>query len=133
MRRNLGFTLVEVMIASIILFSVITLLYQVVAQSTHSSDIATKNLEIHSVLPLIAGQIKKELDGKFSPKTIQGDGALLGISFNWSAEQLKSEPFLESISNEGFGLKGMAKLWKIKLELTSRDRKKILFYQEVTW
>ncbi|RHW74870.1 type II secretion system protein J [Colwellia sp. RSH04] len=133
MRRNSGFTLVEVMIASVILFAVITLLYQVVAQSSHSSDIATKNLEIHSVLPLITGKIKNNLTGEFEPKSLSGKGDLLEIEYHWTAKKIKSTPFVQSLSNEGTDLIGIAILWQIELELTSSSRTRLLTYQEVTW
>ncbi len=140
MRRNFlakrscrGFTLIEVLIASVILFAIITLLYQAIAQSTHSSDIARKNLEINSVMPLITGKIKNQLSGRFFPSQNSGEGQLLDTHYTWQAEQLRKKPLRQSYADQDFENYTNIYLWEIELTLHSKSKKQVISYQEVSW
>ncbi|WP_170309532.1 PulJ/GspJ family protein [Litorilituus lipolyticus] len=128
-----GFTLIEVLIASVILFAIITLLYQAIAQSTHSSDIARKNLEINSVMPLITGKIKSQLSGRFFQVQNSGEGELLGINYIWHAEQLQKKPLRQSFADQDFENYTNIFLWQVSLTLHSHSKNQTIRYQEVSW
>ena len=132
-RIQQGFTLIEVLIASVILFAIITLLYQAIAQSTYSSKIARDNLEINSVMPLITGKIKGQLRGRFFQEKSSGEGHLLSINYTWQATQLKEKPIVQSFSDQAFENNTNIYLWEVKLILLTQNKKQEITYQEVSW
>ena len=90
--REHGFTLIEVLIASVIMFTILTIGVTTYRTSLHLLDKTTKHSLISRSLPAIMEQVKQQI---FSGKQ-QGKGVFsTDISYDWSSSaQLQSNNLL---------------------------------------
>ena len=95
MRHNRGFTLVEVLIAGVILFTAIAIAYKGFIQSRHSSDQAQRVLKMNMILPVVVQTIKSQIKAD-DIKVRQGSGVLDGVTYNWIASQTQTRSLYQT-------------------------------------
>ncbi|MBU2891945.1 prepilin-type N-terminal cleavage/methylation domain-containing protein [Colwellia sp. D2M02] len=102
-RANQGFTLIEVLIAAIILFASIALVAELFSASSLSSKKAIRVAEYNQAVPLINRIIKSEIQSKavdLSLSSFSGELLAFGVDFQWQAERISLlSPPLEPDSN----------------------------------
>lgn len=89
-RSNKGFTLIEVLIASIILFSAIALVAELFSASSLSSKKAVKIAQYNQTIPLVNRMIKADIQQSAKDRTMsnmQGSILFLDIEFSWQADR----------------------------------------------
>ncbi len=89
-RGNKGFTLIEVLIASIILFSAIALVAELFSASSLSSKKAAKIAQYNQTIPLVNRMIKADIQQRAKDRSLsnmQGSVMFLDIEFNWQANR----------------------------------------------
>lgn len=86
--HNTGFTLIEVLIAAIILFSSVALIAQLTGSARLTSDKATQTTAIYQTAPLVIQMIKAQVQAKAKAQAISefsGTVMMLGVQYQWQA------------------------------------------------
>jgi len=90
MTKNKGFTLVEVLIAAIILFSALALISDIFKSAMLSSSKAVSNSQYYQTAPSAISAIKANLRENVNGKNIQiveGTIILFNINYQWEAKR----------------------------------------------
>ena len=93
-----GFTLIEVLVASVILFATIAIVSDMFRGSFISSEKANRHVTISGITPIALKQIQAALryQAKNAEQSISGDNKYWGVNVHWEAQQVafKSAPQL---------------------------------------
>lgn len=91
MTKNNGFTLIEVLIAAIILFSALALISDIFKSAMLSSSKAVINSQYYQITPSAISAIKANLREEVNGKNIQateGTVILFDINYHWEANRV---------------------------------------------
>jgi prepilin-type N-terminal cleavage/methylation domain-containing protein len=138
---NRGFTLIEVLLASIILFLFLTLAAQAFSQSAVASRKAERAVKLAGLVPLLLENIRTEIDQAKQLGEQTANGSLLGVNYQWQATLLSRAKPAFSFDQGGAAIDGQERynLWQVELSisLVSNDAEKnyqrTWQYTEVTW
>jgi len=134
-RNQKGFTLIEVLVASFILFLVIAAITMVYRGALLSSHKAERALQLSSLVEPISEQIRLQLQSSTNNE-VQGQGSMGAITFNWSAIeafQAKAPPSVDAEQGDIFQSEKTFKLWNITLELKLKSATRNYDFSEVSW
>lgn len=123
-----GFTLLEVLIASLIIFAAIALTSVVYSNSLSSSLKAQRAVKIATILPIMQDSIASELMLS-KERTGSGKGALAEVTYEWKAKVNKQEELVGDIMSERLTGR-FAILWDVELSITYQNIIRIYDYQE---
>ena len=130
-----GFTLIEVLVASFILFLVIagvTMVYRGAVLSSHKAE---RSLKIASMVEPISEQIRLHIQSSSGAES-QGQGTMGAINFSWNAIQTSQAKAPESLDGESGNITQGNKtfrLWHITLELKLNKATRHYSFSEVSW
>lgn len=130
-----GFTIVEVLIASLIMFMALSSASLIFKNARENSDKALATVAALSPLPLLLETIQYEIQNNLSEE-VQGEGVLQGISFEWQARQIEyvSPPVRFNVENASVTeFLPRYKVYQVELLLSYRGRRYPLSYQELAW
>lgn len=136
--RHKGFTLIEVLIAAVILFMVIAVTTLVYRSALLSSRKAEQVIAITGYLPIIIDQVSENLlqqDNGSQPQ-ISGNGEVMQVEYQWQAKliQAKAAPsVLDSFTGELVTQDPRFRLWQIDIELKSGTANRQYQYEELTY
>jgi len=126
--KQQGMTLIEVMVASTILFSVLVLMSQVMGTALKSSEQAEKNINISYNMPFIIDEIKLKIDiGKSSGNDVFFNKEL---TYNWQANLSKQSP-INKYSGINSASDRKVKLYTVILNIKYKKLEKSFEYMEV--
>ncbi|GAA5142091.1 hypothetical protein GCM10025767_30180 [Thalassotalea piscium] len=133
-----GFTLIEVLVATVILIisiSAITLIYR---GAYLSSDKANNHIVIKTALPSILANIKLEIRGKSNGNEteLSGKGKSWETEYSWQAqlEEFKAAPTRLDVDTGQFVTPPKKyKLWQVTLFLKTNKMQKQYQYKELGW
>lgn len=133
-----GFTLIEVLIAGVILFMVIAVTTLVYRSALLSSNKAEQVLAITGYLPIIIDNITEDLQRQDtgSQNSLQGHGNTMQVTYNWRARLIQSHsalPVLNSFSGESVVQPARYRLWEMDLTLTLGDSTRRYEYEDFTY
>tara|TARA_R110000787_G_scaffold189130_1_gene300821 strand:- start:441 stop:869 length:429 start_codon:yes stop_codon:yes gene_type:complete len=131
-----GFTLVEIMVASVILFTAITLLTFVYRTAVLSSGKAANNVKITSTVTMVMSNIQSHIRGANALKPLSGSGRIDGVEYHWQSSLLKQAPAPKRFDpDEGKWVAGVVRyyFWQVNLSLTYGSLVKDYHYNEVSW
>ena len=136
--RNSGFTLIEVMVAAVILFASIAVVSMIYRGAFLSSEKANKHIVVSGVIPTALDEIRENLRLKGSdPATeIEGSGELWLVSYHWVANQVSfkaAPPALYWESNDDATEPLKYKLWKVQLVLFFNGTREYYEFNELSW
>jgi hypothetical protein len=134
-RTSRAFTLVEVLIASTILFATITVISESYRASLMASDKASKTAEMLTPLPLIVGHIKNQLL-ETPEERVEGRGEVLGVKFEYAATTKKFAPPPRLFEPETGVFRSYSpryRLYNVRLTLRTGVVIRSFDYQEVAW
>jgi len=134
-KRQQGFTLIEVLIAATILFTVLA----VASESYRNSLLATAKaetlVEMLTPLPLITSSIRNQL--RTNPmERLQGGAELLGVQYSWAAETVRygsPAPRFDPDQIDFVTYPPRYRLYDVKLNLALRGMEREFIYQELAW
>lgn len=132
MRHSKGFTLIEVLIAGVILFTAIGLVYGSFSQSVLNTEKAQKVIELNGVLPVIASKIKTEINNSLEQKLTKGDGVIANHRYSWDSHEIKQAPILERANSDGRSGVNII-LLEVNVVIYSQNSTKRFSFKETLW
>ncbi|MEE2001515.1 type II secretion system protein [Alkalimonas sp. MEB108] len=129
-----GFTLIEILVAMTILFSVVTSGFIAYQTALNASDRANQTTVLLTALPFIQQQIRSDLLQQ--PTQSQGEGSMLqvGYRFRNQAGELTAAPeFADELEMGAEPNRPRFRLHHIELELSYQQQVRTFSYQELTW
>ncbi len=135
MRRERGFTLLEVLIAATILFTALAVATETYRNSLLASRRAEGLVTLLTPLPLITASIRSQLR---SNPVAESNGAadILGVSYEWQATTARygSPPRrFDPDATEFVDYPPRFRLYDIRLALRRAGQERVFLYQEVAW
>ncbi len=135
MRRSNGFTLIEVLIASVIMLTVLALAANLFAQARLSSQKAQDSILMQGPLVLIMDTIRHQI--RQNPEeSLNGDGAIDGVQFKWKANTEHFLPPPDNLipeSNQIVSFAPRYRLYHVQLELSYKSAVRLYQFKEVAW
>lgn len=132
-----GFTLLEIMVASVILIASIAAISLSFRGALLSSQKAETNLQVSGAIEFLTDHVTREIRAINSENaTMSGKGILWGISYKWQAElaQKGAAPERFDIDSGNFvSEEARFKLWMVTLELSRNGVNKSYSFYEVSW
>jgi prepilin-type N-terminal cleavage/methylation domain-containing protein len=139
MRRQRGFTLIEVLIAAVIMFTVLATATLSVRTAMHASERAARTTELLAPLPWITPTIRtslREISNDKLPSELDGEGILFGVEYRYHATLVRfgapparfdvdAADFVEYAPRFG--------LYDVELELEREGKTSRFVYQELAW
>ena len=134
-----GFTLVEVLIAAVIMFTVLATATLSLRGAMTASERASRTAELLAPLPWITSTIRDSLRDKVNSVATQehsGEGAMLGVDYRFRAELVslgappprfdpEAQDFVEYAPRFG--------LYDVELTLEREGETSSFIYQELAW
>lgn len=134
MKKIKGFTLIEVLVASFILFMVVSASSGIFYSAVKSKINAEGYVLSTTYAPLLADHIDLQLQRGAT----SGSGHFMGVEYTWSARSLKSSAVKSyapaGMDTTGAGeLAGMAILWQVNLSIRSKFRNQDFSFKSTSW
>ncbi len=131
-----GFTLIEVLVASFILFLVISAVTMVYRGALLSSNKAERTLVFSALVEPISEQIRSHIRSSKDEEQLQGNGEMGELVFSWHASakyQSKApEQFNALNGNVDSGNKTF-KLWDVTLQIKLKSATREYHFSELSW
>ncbi len=138
-REQRGFTLIEVLIAAVIMFTVLATATLSLRAAMHASERASRKTELLAPLPWITPTIRarlREYPGDNLATERSGEGIMFGVEYRFHALLVRSGAppsrfdgdaavFIEYAPRFG--------LYDVELELEREGEKSRFVYQELAW
>jgi prepilin-type N-terminal cleavage/methylation domain-containing protein len=132
-----GFTLLEVLVASVILISSIAAISLAYRGALIASERADKNVQISGVIPVIVTAVAEDLRAQDNGQVLlNGAGSAWGAKYSWKAELSEFKPPPEQFDiAEGkvVSYKPRFRLWAIELNVNFNGVEKSFTYSELSW
>tara|TARA_B110000046_G_C12725676_1_gene286454 strand:- start:114 stop:524 length:411 start_codon:yes stop_codon:yes gene_type:complete len=133
-RRQRGFTLLEVLLAGFILFITITAMTMVYRGAILTSSKAEASLTMSAALPFIRPLVTDQIRAKTEPDDRLGAGQYGTVNYSWTAiVSHRGRPSLEMLEVNGAGDVYEYLLWNVQLTLSLNNRVEKYIFQEMTW
>lgn len=133
--KSKGFTLVEVLIASTILFSVLALSSFAFKSLRQNSQQAERIILLNSPVRSLMLSIQQELRVT-APEEMQGQGEIQGIHYEWTAssESLMASPAVFDVDAQSFTPNPpRIRMYNVELTLRLFKKEKVYKYRELAW
>jgi prepilin-type N-terminal cleavage/methylation domain-containing protein len=137
-KKALGFTLIEVLVAAVILFSSIAMVTMVFRGAFISSEKANNHMVISGVLPAVLATLRQDirLQGNLTLTQLTNNGAMWDVDYQWQAVLLSYESAPEKFEPLSLKLVSLApkyKLWEVQLTLKYKSLLKHYQFNELSW
>ncbi|MFT4925938.1 MAG: prepilin-type N-terminal cleavage/methylation domain-containing protein [Phenylobacterium sp.] len=131
-----GFTLIEVLIASVILFLFLAIASQAFNQSATASRKAERAVKVAGLLPLLTENIRSEIVAVQQITDQSGQGSLFGLHYQWQATLLERLGPPRRLDAEVEGLKTYDErfnLWQVNVTVSEGSYQRSWQYEEISW
>jgi prepilin-type N-terminal cleavage/methylation domain-containing protein len=131
-----GFTLIEVLIAATILFTVVAAVSQVYQGATTASIKASRSVDVSALVPLLADTISFNLRQADVTQTITQQGILNDYQFTWTASVIRKgapPPRFELETDSYVTLEEKFYLWQVELQLTKDSYNQQFEFTTLSW
>jgi|TARA_B110000503_G_C7159577_1_gene418998 type II secretory pathway pseudopilin PulG len=133
-RRQRGFTLLEVLLAGFILFITIAAMTMVYRGAILTSSKAEASLRMSAALPFIRPVVTDQIRAKAEPDGRFGAGQYGTVNYSWTAiVSHRGRPSLEILEVNGADDVYEYLLWNVQLTLSLNNRVEKYIFQEMTW
>jgi type II secretory pathway component PulJ len=138
-KSELGFTLIEILVASVILFASLALISMIYRGAYLSSEKATRHVNISKVIPAVLSTIEYEIQQHSltsSATKIMQESRAWDVHYKWQASIIESKaaPSRYDVDEGKFTTEPEKyKLWLVNLTLTSQGLTKEYSFKEVSW
>ena len=135
-RKDNGFTLLEVLVAAFILFLVITAMTLVYRGAVLTSNKAERSLHFSALVTPICEQIRAQIRNSADQNKLEGEGVMGDVSFSWAAreDETSTEPDYFD-PDHGDYIAGSRKftLWTIHVVVKNGTASRQYEFSEMTW
>ena len=134
-RSERGFTLVEVLIAAVIMFTVLATATVSLRGAMYASERASRTTELLAPLPFITPTIREILRDNPAPER-SGEGVMFGVEYRFSANLIRigaPPPRFDPDAADFMEYAPRFGLYDVELELEREGEKIRYLYQELTW
>lgn len=133
-----GFTLIEVLVASVILFASIAMVSLIYRGAFLSSERAEKHITSAGVIPLILSTIRENIreNGHTQEDQLSSESYAWEVRYRWKAEvvDLKSAPIRLDVDTGDYVTPPMKyRLWKVELTTIYKTTKRYYQFHELSW
>ncbi len=135
MRRQRGFTLLEVLIAATILFTALAVATETYRSNLVASSRAEALVSMLTPLPLITSSIRSQLRSNPVEK-LDGGSELLGVRYEWEANTVRygAPPRrFDPDATDFITYQPRFRLYDIRLTLHRGPQQRVFLYQEMAW
>lgn len=138
-QKQLGFTLIEVLIAAVIMFTVLATATLSFRSALTASERASRTTELLAPLPWITSTIRDRLRDRVleSPTPeYSGDGAIFGVDYQFDAELVRfapPPPRFDVDAREFVKYAPRFGLYDVQLTLERDGETSSFIYQELAW
>jgi prepilin-type N-terminal cleavage/methylation domain-containing protein len=135
-RNSQGFTLIEVLIASTILFLFLAMAAQAFSQSAQTSIKAERAAKVAALVPLLVENIRGDIHADKSPSDKHGQGAMLDMTYQWRASLLERKAPVERFDPSEMEFKTYQdrfNLWKVDVMIVAGSYQRNWQYEEISW
>lgn len=137
-QKQRGFTLIEVLVASVILFLVIsftTLIYRGAALSSHKAE---RSIYINGMLPLLIDEIQLQIreEGQDDISSLNANQEMGELTYQWTAkvfEYRSAPPLLIAEAGMTEEQNNRYKLWQVEIKAEYKGYKREYRYVELSW
>ncbi|WP_281247157.1 PulJ/GspJ family protein [Pseudoalteromonas denitrificans] len=138
LKQTSGFTLVEILVASVILFTSIAMVSMVYRGAYISSDKADGHINITGVLPAVLATIRDDIraQGNSNLTELKSEANMWDVNYQWQASLLqhKSPPKKYDLDSGSFMVPAKKyKLWQVDLTLKRNNLVKQYQFKELSW
>jgi competence protein ComGC len=139
--KTSGFTLIEVLIATVILFASIVTVSMIYRTATMSSNKAAIYMQVSGQIPAILSEIRFDLREKAKQNTEQlsGQGSGWDITYQWQAiqQEFKAAPEYYDMNTEEVVQPPLKyKLWLVTLHISENGQDNVIktySFNELSW
>ena len=136
--RAHGFTLVEVLVASVILFSSLAAVTLIYRGALLSSTKANQEMASTSVVPVILQHIRSQIraNGNNEAEELSGSGEEWEVNYNWQAviKSYKPAPPIFDVDSGQYVTQPLKyKLWQVELTMNTQGTERSYSYEELSW
>jgi len=133
-----GFTLVEVLVASVILFSAIAVVSMIFRGAFIGSEKADNHINLSGIMPAVLASIKDEiqLQGNSTDSQLKGQAQAWDITYQWQASLLKiksAQPEFDIDTSSMTNPPERFKLWQVSLDVERNGIIKNYEFNELSW
>jgi len=136
--RVSGFTLIEVMVASVILFTAIATVSMIYRGAFLSSEKANNHINLSAVLPSVLATIRQDirLQGNSTISQLKQQSSTWQVNYHWQADLIEQKSAPETFdvdSGKLFTPPAKYKLWQVVLILERNGVTKQYQFNELSW
>lgn len=134
--KSKGFTLLEVLIASFIMFLVLSAMTLIYRGAIISSIKAEQSIQINGYFPLIMKDIKQHIIMNSERKELSANGKLATLSYEWKAAVLLNGSAPSKYSPEERRIivqPARYKVWQVSVIAKLEKYEKSYMYLEMSW
>jgi type II secretory pathway pseudopilin PulG len=135
--RSVGFTLIEVLIAGVIMIMVISSTLLIYQGALISSQKAERTVKISAAIPYLLESIRQEIRHSNADEPVKGgSGQWLSVHYSWSSELLEKRAapaYFDPELGEETNFPARYKLWQVILTVAIEGYEKQYEFHEVSW
>jgi type II secretory pathway pseudopilin PulG len=134
--NNRGFTLIEVLIAAVILFGSISIVSQAFRGSVNSSIKAKRSVQAAAIVPLLLSTIEYRLQTQPLNKAVFQEGVIDEAKFTWTASVIKKDGPPSRLSPEDGEViifDDKYYLWQVNVTVQQQQTNNEYSYKQITW
>ena len=134
--KTAGFTLIEVLIAATILFTVVAAVSQVYQGATKASMSASRSVEVSALVPLLADTISFHLRQADVTQQVSQQGILNDYRFSWTASVIRKgapPPRFELETDSFTTFDEKFYLWQVELEIEKDSYTQQYQFTTLSW
>ena len=135
MKRQAGFTLLEVLIAATILFTVLAVATETYRNALLASSRAEGLVNLLTPLPLITSAIRSQLRSNPVEK-LDGAAQLLGVTYEWEATTVRYGSPARRFDPDFTDFRDYPqrfRLYHVRLKMARAGQERVFLYQELAW
>ncbi len=136
-RTHAGFTLIEVMIATVIMFSVLSFVALSFKSAQQTSQKVSEMITMMGPVPMIVDTIRHQIrENTDLQAEIVGAGSVLGMQYQWRAQRLEYRQPPNRFDPDLGAFVDYAPrfhLYEIELTLARQNKSRTFTYKELAW